>query len=503
VRVPIRLAAAVLGSAAALGAAIAASPSAPAADGLHVSAEPGLVPAFDPAVHDYVSRCGKTGRLDLTVTSPGGGRARVDGRPARSGTLHETVTLGPSQATRVAATSPSGETATYHVRCLPRAFPQFKAIRRGSTQAQWYLVGPVGHYAVFFSSSGAPVWWKRSHDPPFNPTLLADGRIAWYPIPPHTLFGLRPDIRYELRGLDGKLDRRIGTTGVPTDFHEIQELPNGHFLLDAYRPRDNVDLRKVRYTGGPKRARVYFGEIQEVTRTGKLVWRWNSRRHIGLLEADPWWPRLVDAQKKIPRKKRKYDAVHINAISPDPLGPGPDDDGLVISSRHTNALYRIDRKTGDIDWKLGGLPTKRSLKVIGDRYSGESEFGGQHDVRVLPDGTITVYDNGRGEHRPRVVRFRIDREERTATMLESIGDRDAKLSLWQGGTRRLPGGNWTTSWASEPFVTEMTPAGKRVFKLSFRDLTSYRAVPLPFGRLGAAELRAAMDSMHPRRRAGG
>jgi hypothetical protein len=100
-----------------------------------------------------------------------------------------------------------------------------------------------------------------------------------------------------------------------------------------------------------------------------------------------------------------------------------------------------------------------------------------------------------------VVRFRVDREERTATMLESIEEPDADISLWQGGTRRLPGGNWATSWASQPFVTEMTPSGRRVFKLSFRDLTSYRVVPVPFGRLAPAKLRSAMDSMHPRRRA--
>ncbi|MEA2349147.1 MAG: hypothetical protein QOG86_88 [Thermoleophilaceae bacterium] len=491
-RASIRLAAGVLGSAAALGTtAVGASPSAFAAGGLHVSAKPALLPAFDPAVHDYASRCGETGRLDLTVASPAGGRASVDGRPARSGTFEDTVALGASQATKVAATTPSG-TATYHVRCLPRFFPPFKAIRRGPTQAQWYLVGPLARWAVVFSSSGAPVWWKQSKDPPFNPTLLSNGRLAWYPIPPHALFGLWPATKYEVHRLDGSLVRKVGTTGVPTDFHEIQQLPNGHFLLDAYRPREKVDLRKVRY-GGPKRAKVYYGEIQEVTRSGKRVWRWSSRGHIGLLEADPWWPRLVDTQKKLPRRKRRYDAVHINAIA-------PDGDGLVISSRHTNALYRIDRRTGQIDWKLGGLPTKKSLRVIGDEYSGESEFGGQHDVRVLPDGTVTVYDNGRREHRPRVVRFRIDREKRTATVLESLTDPDVKVSLYEGGTRRLPGGNWATSWASEPFVTEMTPSGKRVFKLSFPGLVSYRAVPIPFGQLAAATLRAAMDSMHPRRR---
>ena len=48
-------------------------------------------------------------------------------------------------------------------------------------------------------------------------------------------------------------------------------------------------------------------------------------------------------------------------------------------------------------------------------------FGAQHDARLLPDGTVTVFDNRSiGHQRPRAVRFRIDEQDRTATLLQSI-----------------------------------------------------------------------------------
>jgi hypothetical protein len=113
----------------------------------------------------------------------------------------------------------------------------------------------------------------------------------------------------------------------------------------------------------------------------------------------------------------------------------------VISCRHTDALYRIERKTGRVDWKLGGRHTSKSLELIGDPKYGSKSFGGQHDVRVLPDGTITVYDNGsRRERPPRLLRFRIDAGKRTATLIEQHTEPLVTRSDWQGGTRRLAGG---------------------------------------------------------------
>jgi hypothetical protein len=185
-----------------------------------------------------------------------------------------------------------------------------------------------------------------------------------------------------------------------------------------------------------------------------------------------------------------YDIVHINAV--DPYGPKR----VLVSLRHTDAIYAIDKPSGDVLWKLGGTQTSRSLKVLGDDVS---DFGGQHDVRALPDGSITLHDNGTGLGRsPRALRFRIDPNGMTATLLEAIADPAATDSPCCGSARKLPGGHWVISWGGIHLVEEMNEAGKRVFALHFAVHMSYRAFPVLRGRLVRRALRAGMDAMHPR-----
>ena len=481
-----RLAAALAAAAVAL----AVADGAAATGGLSVTGTPALFPSFDRAVSDYVSRCGASGSLRLTGHAPAGTTVSVDGRPPRTGAFDATVKVGAGQQVTVAIATAS-RTARYQVRCLPEDFPHWSIERHGPTQAQFFLVAPSEHYAAFFDARGVPIWWRRSKHVVFNPTLLPGGHLAWYDLPKAQWFkfGRVPDAHYEERRLDGSLVRKLRTVGTPTDLHEFQQLPNGHYLLDSYRPVAGVDLRRW---GGPQDATVYFGEAQEVTAAGKLVWRWSSRDHVRLAETADWWPRIVKDQSKVPEQNRFYDAFHINSIA-------PAGDDFVISGRHADAVYRVDRASGRVEWKLGGTHTGRSLEIVGDPHYGSTTFGGQHDARVLADGTVTVFDNGAGRDRPpRLVRYQIDPVARTATLVEELTDPQVPSASWGGGTRRLAGGDWVTGWGGSPFVTETTPAGEVVMRLRLEGASLYRAFPVPRGVLAARRLRAAMDRMNPR-----
>ena len=129
-----------------------------------------------------------------------------------------------------------------------------------------------------------------------------------------------------------------------------------------------------------------------------------------------------------------------------------------------------------------------------------STFCGQHDARVLADGSLTVFDDGTGCNRPsRAVRFAIDDTDHTATLLEDVRDSAGAGSGCCGSTRRLPDGDWVTQWGSNPYATEQTGTGVPVFKLSFaQGLVSYRADPVLPGELSRAALRAGMDAQYPR-----
>jgi len=288
-----------------------------------------------------------------------------------------------------------------------------------------------------------------------------------------------------VRRLDGTLSRTIAFQGSPTNDHEMQPLPNGDFLVISYETRATpVDLTPI---GGAPDQTVQDAAIQEVDPSGDVVWEWNSKDHIGLDQIAQNWRNQVATSTQ-------HDLVHLNSVE-------PDGSSLVISLRFTNAIYKINRLTGDVEWKLGGTTIPQSLGVTGDDPT--DPIRGQHDARILPDGTLTLHDNATGTTRPpRAVRYSIDEGAGTATQLESIEDPDVSAAPCCGSARRSPQGSWLISWGARSEVTEFAASGDRNFKLTFGDLVtgpfSYRAFPVPPGWLTIANLRAGMNSIYPR-----
>ena len=154
---------------------------------------------------------------------------------------------------------------------------------------------------------------------------------------------------------------------------------------------------------------------------------------------------------------------------------------------------------GDILWKLGGTSISQSLTISGDPAA--SDFGGQHDMRLYTDGTLTLHDNGTTLNRPaRALRFSINTTTHTATLVET--DSDNINSGCCGSARKLSGGNWLIDWGGTPTITEMTPgtttsSGSVVFSLTFNSVFSYRAVPITDASYGDA-MTAGMNAQYPR-----
>jgi hypothetical protein len=186
----------------------------------------------------------------------------------------------------------------------------------------------------------------------------------------------------------------------------------------------------------------------------------------------------------------------MNAVEPDGEG------ALLFSARNLDAIYHITKSTGAIDWKLGGSQRAESLTVIGDtRPTATGTTGqalsGQHDVRLLPDRTVTLHDNGSNANRPPfAMRYVIDETARTAQVVEAVQDPRATYSGCCGSARRLPGGNWVVQWGENPYMTELDPSGNPVLTISYQGTTfSYRAVPILPGVVSADQLRQGMDNM--------
>jgi len=354
------------------------------------------------------------------------------------------------------------------------------------------LASTPSRYVTIFDTHGVPVWWYDSGGQAADALIVRRNHIVWaqpfeQDVAPGISFG-----KYEERRLNGSLVRRYSLPGgIRTDRHEFRLLANGHVIQIAYVPRDGVDLRPY---GGPDDATVLDSLVEEVTPRGKVAWSWNSKDHVALAETGRWWPNAL-VPLPWPDGRTVYDISHANAV--EPYGRGR----VLISLRHTDAVYAVRKSTGAVAWKLGGTRTSRSLKVTGSAF--DYPLAGQHDVRHRRDGSLTMFDNGTGldGRPPRVLRLKVDAQRRRARVVEDVRDERMLFSLCCGGARKLPRGNWVVSWGANPYVTEMRPTGRRVFSLHFiSSVFSYRAVPVLPGKLRRRSLRRGMDAMHPRGR---
>lgn len=448
----------------------------------------GLYPDFDPAESRYVSRCGR-GAAPIRVMAERGTKVAVGSAAPRKGSIRLDPGTPPGEDFKFTVISAGGRNA-YSVRCLPADFPKWRFERLREMQPGQFVVSfkpsqDARPWVIAFDHAGVPRWWYSPDTRALWAQVLDNGTVSWARSFGDG-YGLDPRMAHEVRSLSGELIRVVRTKGSIIDGHEFRDLPNGNVLVDTYAPGTQVDLRPF---GGPRSASAVFGEIQEIDPDGRAVWRWNSREYIHLQETGRWWRNVLSNAKRGPENDGIFDPVHINSIEP----RGPDE--IVISARHTDALYGIERSTGEILWKLGGTETPESLRIIGD--PAEKLFGGQHDARFAADGTLSVYDNGKDRPRlPRVVSYRLDLEKGTATYLGQLNDPEIKTSHCCGSARPLRDGGWLVSWGDNPLVTGFDSERRIAFRLTLA-ASSFRAVPVPAGVTNAGALNQGLEMMEP------
>jgi outer membrane protein assembly factor BamB len=451
----------------------------------------GLYPEFDPAERRYVSRCGR-GAAPIRVEAGAGTRVAVGSAEPTSGAMRIDPGAGPGEDFTFAVIG-GGERREYDVRCLPADFPSWRFERLRPIQAGLFAVAfrasrDERPWVIVFDHDGVPRWWYSPQTRALWAQVLSDGTVSWARSFGDG-YGLDPRMAHEVRSLSGRLIRVVRTKGEIIDGHEFQQLDNGNVLVDTYAPSAKVNLGRF---GGPKNASAVFAEVQEVDPDGRVVWRWNSRGRIGLGETGRWWRNVLSNAKRSARGVATFDPVHVNSIEP----RGPDE--VVVSMRHTDAIYGVQRSTGDVLWKLGGTETADSLRIVGDPAA--KLFGGQHDARVDEDGNVSVYDNGKDRpRRPRVVSYRLDLEAGTATYLGQLNDPRITTSHCCGSARPLPAGGWLVSWGDNPLVTGFDRDGQTAFRLEL-PVSTFRAVPVPVGATTVAALDRGLEKME--RRAG-
>ncbi|MGA3362797.1 MAG: arylsulfotransferase family protein [Solirubrobacteraceae bacterium] len=244
--------------------------------------------------------------------------------------------------------------------------------------------------------------------------------------------------------------------GLKADLHEFQIAPHDIAYITAYNPI-SCNLSSV---GGARRDVITDTAVQEIDmKTGLVRWEWHSLDHVGVSESET-----------SPPKGSSWDWFHLNSI--DPEGDGD----ILISARNTWAAYQIQAGSGRILWRLGGLDSSFSMG-LGTRTAW------QHDARMLPDGDVTMFDDGTTQSR--AVRIALNLKTHQASLVSAISHPSPPLlAASQGNVQTLADGNILVGYGGVPEISEYSPSGSLLFDahLSY-DLIFYRAFRHPWDGL--------------------
>jgi Arylsulfotransferase (ASST) len=237
--------------------------------------------------------------------------------------------------------------------------------------------------------------------------------------------------------------------GLSMDAHEFLITNAGQAWVIAVSPVHLPGVSRV----------VYDATVQEIEiKTGLVLFEWHALDHINLAESYHYGPHVGGYV---------LDPYHLNSVALDRDG------NPVISARDTSAIYKIDRASGQILWRLGG---KRSSFKMGPGTS--TAF--QHDAIVQPDGSLTVFDDGAGPPKlhpfSRGATISLDFTKMTARLVREYDHAPQLLADFEGSMQTLGDGEVILGWGQQPYFSEASANGTQDFDARFTSSTaSYRA----------------------------
>ena len=328
--------------------------------------------------------------------------------------------------------------------------------------ADWILYPP---HLLVINNDGETIYEQRLPRRASNFRSFPNGYMVYHSFDdPGRSGGAGVDGPYVV--LDGAGDElaRLTMRGFTTSLHELLYLDNGNVMMFSY---DERVMDMTAYEGHPQ-AVVMNVVIQEMTTGGDVVWQWSGWDHFDF--DDTVRPGVLTNEPPAP-----VDFVHPNGLAIDLDG------NILLSSKHLDEITKINRQTGEIMWRMGGLnDPNNEFTFIDDPLEG---FSAQHMPVVLENGNLMLFDNGTA-HQPRqsrAVEYAINPEERIATLVWSYSN--GQYAAGMGSVQRLENGNTFIGWGSSMGVaaTEVSPSGQVVFELTLPETQiSYRAFRLPF-----------------------
>ncbi len=179
------------------------------------------------------------------------------------------------------------------------------------------------------------------------------------------------------------------------DIHDFIMLSENHFYILATYTKYAKNIPAVI----PHSNRVSVSEVvvQEIV-DDKVVWQWESTDDPAFYIASANFQNYNDTTTV-------HDYLHVNALC-----IAPNDSNLVVSFRQISQVVKVDRRSGKVIWRMGGINSDFA-------FDGDKKFYWQHDFHFYDGNNILMFDNGDSVLRPksRILDLKIDEKSRKVT----------------------------------------------------------------------------------------
>ena len=344
-------------------------------------------------------------------------------------------------------------------------------------------------YLMLLDKHGAPVWWRSGVSAEAHAEFFEDETgvsLMSYTEDGESkaVFSHLPGSGYVVervleRGVVKTLQeiKRYSPTGVPLDFHDAVLSKDGligmYYKIDT-EPRDTgltrtpdtltigLGAKDVCSSKSYKRAKLAVGALVFISKESVKVVEIN---HDGL-------PSITGALWHTPTGEAKdcvIDVDHLNAVD-------VHEDFHVVTMRHRDTVAAVD-SDGEVLWSVGGQDGPVALQILGDPLGRPIK---PHDGRLVGD-VLTMFDNHSGKSEARVVSYKIDLKERTATLIYEgrAVCKDGGCSAFAMGSARKNGEVYVAAMGTSSDVSLSvldSKSGKQRGSLWFEGYWSYRAV---------------------------
>ena len=328
-----------------------------------------------------------------------------------------------------------GETMEFTTGALPSDLPRYRA--SGSDPSPGFVVFAAGPYGIVIDNDGRVVWYRRfQFGPGINFMAQPTGRYAARP-PPMDTTGRGDWVEIDPAGA---VTRTMGCArGLQPRFHDLISRPDGSYFVMCDETR-TVDLSAA---GGVSAAAVTGTVVQQISADGAVLFDWSPFDHLPISDLDPAL-----------RSGAAVNWTHGNSLDLDRDG------NLLVSFRNLMEVTKIDTRTGEVIWRLGGRGNQFDLQGVA-----APAFRGQHSVRGYAPGAVVLLDNLGTPGESRVERYQLDETALSARLLGSHGSSPRVVTELGGSVQDLPGGRTLVSFGTAGRVEEHDAAGRVAWRI--------------------------------------